>query len=222
TLSILSTIEDRFGLQPLNQADANASNLASSFQTTPHVSIGMAYLQPDASNIGKNVLVVIGTKQGDDISIGPAQDPSQIEVRIDKAGVDQMFDASQISRIMVYGQGGDDHIQVDPSIALSAMIFGGDGDDHIEAGRGPPLVVGGRGKNQIDGGAGRDLLIGGLGRSQIDTHGNESIVIAGTTNYGEDPEALAAIEAEWARTDEDLATRVANIQKGVGLDSEFK
>jgi phospholipase C len=36
TLSILSTIEARFGLQPLNQADANASTLSVDFQKHPN------------------------------------------------------------------------------------------------------------------------------------------------------------------------------------------
>jgi phospholipase C len=38
TLSILSTIEARFGLQPLNQADANASTLSVDFQKHPNAS----------------------------------------------------------------------------------------------------------------------------------------------------------------------------------------
>src|SRR5262249_6824526 len=52
TLSILKTIEQRFGLPALNSLDANASTLESSFQSTPKVSLGFAYLQPDADNPG--------------------------------------------------------------------------------------------------------------------------------------------------------------------------
>jgi hypothetical protein len=227
TLSILSTIEQRFHLQPLNQADANASTLSNDFQEKAHDSIGKAYLQPDANAVGKNVLVVLGTEGNDRISITPSDNGKQILVNVmdqktQQAIVNQAFDLSQISRIQVYGQGGRDNITVDDRVTLPAMIFAGDGNNVIHTGAGNTVVVGGRGHNVIDGGTGRDLLIGGAGRSKILAEEAQAILIAGTTNFGADPEALMAIETEWARQDESLATRVANIQTGVGLANRFK
>src|SRR5262249_54795999 len=57
TLSILKTIEDRYGLPPLNERDANASSLASSFQP----------IQPLAPGPDQHVLVlsVDGLHQAD-------------------------------------------------------------------------------------------------------------------------------------------------------------
>jgi acid phosphatase len=57
TLSILKTIEDRFGLTPLNERDANASSLASSFQP----------IQPQAPGPDQHVLIlsVDGLHQAD-------------------------------------------------------------------------------------------------------------------------------------------------------------
>jgi phospholipase C len=219
TLSILKTIEDRFGLQPLNERDANATSLASDFQTESHTSIGSAYLQKDADNIGKSVLVVIGTEKSSHIEVRPAAG-NMIEVTIDATGFDQTFDAAQISRIQVFGQGGNDHIVIDQSILLPAMIFAGDGNNSIQTGDGNTIVVGGAGKNKIEGGAGRDILIGGSGQSTIKANNGESILIAGTTAFGADAEALATIETEWASNDS-LAVRQAAIEAGVGLVHSF-
>ena len=217
TLSILKTIEQRFNLPALNTLDANASSLADNFQATPQVSIGKAYLQPDANTIGKNVLVVLGTVGSDHIQISPASDPTQIEVRIDSAGVDQTFPLAEISRIQVYGQGGNDHIEIDSAVTLPAVIFAGNGNDHIQTGSGNSIVVGGSGNNHIEAGSGRNLLIAGTGNTHVEEHGGQAIEIAGTTLFDANAEALTAIENEWASADP-LTTRVAKIEQGVSQD----
>jgi acid phosphatase len=217
TLSILKTIEQRFNLPALSSMDANASSLADNFQSTPHVSIGTAYLQPDANNVGKNVLVVLGTEGDDHIQISPAG-ASQIEVRIDSVHLDQLFALAQISRIEVYGQGGNDHVEISSQVTLPAMIFAGDGNDHIQTGAGNTIVVGGTGNNHIEAGAGRNLLIGGTGNTHIEEHDGQAILIAGTTFYDANIEALTAIENEWASNDP-LATRITKITGGVTQDS---
>src|SRR5262249_31006772 len=109
TLSILSTIEKRFGLTPLNSLDAKASTLESSFQSTPKVSLGFAYLQPDADNPGKFALIVEGTEGSDHISVGPAT--GGLRVQINTTAFDQSF-LADISRIEVYTQGGNDHVEI--------------------------------------------------------------------------------------------------------------
>jgi phospholipase C len=58
TLSILSTIEARFGLQPLNQADADASTLSVDFQKRPNSSIGS----------GDNSAIVGGHQNGNSLA----------------------------------------------------------------------------------------------------------------------------------------------------------
>jgi phospholipase C len=214
TLSILKTVEERFNLPSLNGLDASASDLSSSFQGTPNVSIGKVYLQPDAANVGKFTLIVQGTEGSDHIEIAPAGQ-GQIEVTINSIKLDETFDTSQISRIEIWGQGGNDHIEIDPSVLIPTMIFAGDGNNHIQTGDGNTVVVGGAGNNHIDGGAGRDILIAGSGNAQIDAGTGQSILIAGTTAYGQNVEAYLALESEWASTDS-LATRAANLAAGVG------
>jgi phospholipase C len=214
TLSILKTIEERFNLPSLNSLDAGASDLSNDFQATPSVSIGRVTLQPDADNLGKFTLVVQGTEKSDNISIQTAGS-GQIEVQIDSVQLDETFDASQISRIEIYSQGGNDNIEVAQDVLIPTMVFAGAGNDQIQTGDGNTVVVGGTGNNVIEGGAGRDILIAGTGNSQIEANSGQSILIGGTTAYGQNVEAYLALESEWASTDS-LATRVAAITAGVG------
>src|SRR5262249_6513729 len=104
TLSILKTVEQRFNLQPLNSLDANATSLADNSQSTPHISIGSAYVQPDANNLGKFTLIVQGTTGADNINV--KLDSGALHVTITGPGVNfDRFFSQPISRIEVYGQG---------------------------------------------------------------------------------------------------------------------
>lgn len=223
TLSILSTIEDRFHLPFLNQADADATNLRDAFQATAHASVGRAYLQKDAYNLGLNTLVVLGTEARDDIHLSVSTDGTQVIVQLSARDPGRQFPLAQISRIQVYGQGGNDRIIIDPNVVLPAQIFAGSGNNHIQTGNGNTVVVGGKGNNTIDGGSGRNILIGGLGRSVINGHDGAAILIAGTTKYGQDAEALQALANEWTTPGETVAQQVVNLQAGVSLaEQTFK
>jgi phospholipase C len=213
TLSILATIEQRFHLAPLNQYDAQASTLANDFQKTAHVSIGSAYVQPDANNQGKFALIVQGTEGNDNISI--SEDGGNIEVMIKSKGVNyDHFFAQAISRLEIYGQGGNDKITVDPAVTIPAFIFAGDGNNTIKAGSGPSVVVGGEGDNTLTGGSGLGILIAGAGKSQLKAGSGGTILIAGTTDFDANIAALKSLEAEWSRTDETYAQKVAHLDGG--------
>jgi phospholipase C len=213
TLSILKTIEEQFQLQPLNQYDANASDLVDDFQSTPQVSIGSAYAQPDADNPSQFALIVQGTQGNDQIQITP--DGSNVRVQISESGVsyDHSFTES-ISRIEVYGQSGDDTITVDPNVTIPAFIFSGTGNNVITAGGGPSVVVGGAGNNTLTGGTGPSILIGGSGHEQLSGGSGATLLIAGTTKFDANLEALKSLEAEWSRTDESYEEKVAHLNGG--------
>jgi phospholipase C len=214
TLSILKTIEDRFHLQPLNNLDKNATSLANDFQNKAHASIGSAYAQRDADNPGKFALIVQGTEGNDKIRI--TQDSGNIRVQIDGSGIhyDHFF-AQSISRIEIYGQGGNDQITVAADVKIPVFIFAGTGNDTIQTGGGPSVVVGGKGHNVIKGGSGPSILIGGAGADQLTAGSGSTILIAGTTNFDANLDALKALEAEWSRTDETFAQRMAHLNGGV-------
>src|SRR5688500_15403572 len=82
-----------------------------------------------------------GTIGPDDIRVAPAAGGAG-EVTRDGASLGTF---APTGRSVVYGQAGDDDIQVAGSIALSAWLHGDAGDDRLK------------------GGAGHDLLIGGIG-----------------------------------------------------------
>jgi phospholipase C len=213
TLSILKTIDERYGLPALNSLVANASDLAGNFQSTPHVSIGSAYVQPDADNVGKYTLVVQGTEGNDRIDV--TQDSSEIRVQIRGKSVDfDHFFAQSLSRIEIYGQGGNDRINVASDVTTPTYIFAGDGNDRILGGGGETVVVGGSGNNRITGGDGPSILIGGSGHARIETGAGAALAIAGTTEFNANAEALRAIAAEWIRTDETFAQKVAHLTGG--------
>jgi phospholipase C len=210
TLSILSTIEQRYNLQPLNQLDANASTLASDFQSKAHSSIGSAYAQIDADNPAKFALIVQGTEGNDRINI--TQDSGEIHVQIDgkKVSYDHFF-AEPLSRIEIYGQGGNDKITVAKDITLPTFVFAGDGNNVLKGGGGPSVLVGGKGHDVLLGGTGIDILIGGAGKDTIKAGSGDTILIGGTTTFDANIEALKALESEWSRTDETFAQKMDHL-----------
>jgi phospholipase C len=216
TLSILSTIEKRFDLKPLNQFDAHASTLANDFQSHAHVSIGNAYLQPDADHPKQFVLVVQGTEGDDRITITNAGTALRVQIKGDDVDFDKFFDTTNqtISRLEIYGQGGDDHITVASDVTTPAFIFGGAGDNVIKAGGGPTVVVGGGGDNKISGGSGPSILIGGSDESRIKAGTGSSILIGGTTDFDTNAIALRALLNEWSNLNETFAVRMAHLTGG--------
>ena len=89
-------------------------------------------------------------------------------------------------------------------------------------------LFGGAGIDTLFGFGGRDLLLGGTGVDTLDGGDDDDIVVGGITAYYNestkvlDRSAIGAIVAEWARSDIDYDTRVANLRIGVGAGGAFK
>jgi hypothetical protein len=95
-------------------------------------------------------------------------------------------------------------------------VIGGDGGGdfglyNLLVGNGGNVLIGGNGR--------RNLLIAGGTASTLQGGGGEDLLIGGTTAYDteSDNASLIAIMSEWARTDEDYATRVGNLTSGSGV-----
>ena len=85
-----------------------------------------------------------------------------------------------LSRIVVFGQAGDDEVKVHKNLgAVPAELYGGPGDDKLSGGEGHDVIVGGDGDDLLMGTDGRDLLIGGLGADKIIGDDNDDILIGG-------------------------------------------
>src|SRR5262249_51188280 len=185
-----------------------------------NVSIGLAYAQSNADQPGTFTLIVQGTVGGDHIRI--SQDPSgRVRAELDGPGahVDQLF--SDISRIEVYGLGGDDHVPIDNDGTVPALVFGGEGDDVLQAGGGSAVLVGGAGQDQISGGLAANILIGGQEADTLKAGSAGDILIAGFTNFDANQAALKAIQAEWTRTDASYAQRIADLSAGGGNNGAY-
>src|SRR5438093_9176751 len=78
------------------------------------------------------------------------------------------------------------------------------------------VLVGGGGTDRLIGGPGRDILIGGAGQATLQAGAGGDILIGGTTAYDNNAAALAAVLAEWSRTDIDYTARMADLTNTTG------
>ena len=110
-------------------------------------------------------LVVVGTEAGDRIILQAALGG---KVRVELNGrFYGMYPASG-ARMIVHGNGGDDHIAVAGNLHRVAELYGGEGDDYIAGGPSADLLDGGAGNDRVAGGSGNDTIHGGEGRDRID------------------------------------------------------
>jgi Ca2+-binding RTX toxin-like protein len=85
--------------------------------------------------------------------------------------------------ITIYGQAGNDDLEVAGSIQKNANFFGSGGNDRMKGGAGNNILVGGAGNDLIIGGSGRDILIGGGGDDKLVGGPGGDILIAGFTDF---------------------------------------
>ncbi len=159
-----------------------------------------ASLQPDPVNPGLTDLVVDGSSTGG-VHIQVQNDHRGQDVRVQIYGADQAYQADfptdAISRLIVNSGPGDNQIEVANDVRLPALLLGSFGNDHIEAGGGRTIIIGGLGSDHLQAGSGGDILL------------------PGTTDFDRNVTALDAVLAEWSRTDESYAQRVANLSNSV-------
>ena len=163
-------------------------------------------------------LVVGGTTSGDTINLKVADTSGGVRVTIN--GVTQgVFNPS--GAIFVYAQAGTDNVKFETTkfngqtryIQDAAFVFGGDGNDSLDA-RGSSannVIVGDAGNDTIWGGTGRDILIGGLGADTLRGGAGDDLLIGNGTTYDANLAALAALMAEWGRTDANYSARAAHL-----------
>jgi hypothetical protein len=173
------------------------------------ITIAVASLQPDDCHAGMMQLAVGGTTLDDKIHLNPQGNSGGVNVSVNGLSYGPF---TPTGRILVFGQAGDDNIQVAGSIANSAWLYGGKGDDHIKGGAGDDVLLGGEGDDMLVGGSGRDLLIGGIDGDRLVGNADDDILIASATDHDLNAEALCHIMEEWSRTDADFTTRVNHVK----------
>jgi PKD repeat protein len=153
-------------------------------------------IQISAAQVQAGTLYVGGTTADDNIGVTSVGN-GDVLVTIDGAEIGTF---AGVSGVVVYGQAGDDLIDVRGASAIPAQLLGGDGNDQLNGGNGRDLLIGGDGADKLNGGAGEDILVGGM------------------TAHDNNPAALAAISAEWNRPDASAEQRRQNLTNGGGLN----
>ncbi|HJZ94388.1 MAG TPA: C2 family cysteine protease [Gemmataceae bacterium] len=120
---------------------------------------------PTASLVN-GVLTVRGTDMADEITIDRVDTPDAVYVRVTENGQATDFRASDVRRVRVFANGGDDYIAHNFA-ALNAVLYGGDGDDTIYGDDGRDYLNGGAGFDTLHGWGGNDTLVGGDGNDKL-------------------------------------------------------
>ena len=99
-------------------------------------SVSTALLVPDPFTPGTTDLLIGGTTSGDTIAISQPRRTNNLSVSINRVTVGTFSPPSGTTwgRIVVYGQAGDDSIQVASGIATASWLFGDDGNDTLVGG----------------------------------------------------------------------------------------
>ncbi len=124
------------------------------------------------SRLVDGTLRIYGTETEDAIRVYRGADSSRIYVQIN--GVKRSFDASAINKIVIYGYGGDDKIEIFEKrgiIAVRSRIFGGQGDDTICTGSGQDSIYAENGDDIVRSGNSADVVSGDDGNDTINAGG---------------------------------------------------
>jgi hypothetical protein len=188
------------------------------------ITISTVLTETDPYDSTLTAVFVGGTTGADTIAITPVSGGG-INVGMNFVNYGNFFPTGHV---VVYGQAGNDIIKTAPMsingvltyVTVPAIFFGGDGNDTLNAmgSIANNVLVGGAGADLLYGGQGRDVLIGGSGASTLHAGSGGDILIGGTTSFDNNAAALAAVLAEWSRTDADYATRIAHLTTGGGLN----
>jgi Ca2+-binding RTX toxin-like protein len=114
-------------------------------------------LQADPSDPSRQVLAVGGTTGDDRIKLAAGAEAGTVELFFGDASQGTFAPAS----LLVFGQAGDDRVQLEGDLAVPATVLGGAGDDHLQGGAGRDVLIGGVGSDRLIGGGGDDVLVGG-------------------------------------------------------------
>jgi Ca2+-binding RTX toxin-like protein len=183
------------------------------------IEVKAAGILPDPTDPTKTALYVGGTTGNDKIKILPVGSSGAYEVFVNGVSKGTF---SPTGRIIIFGQAGNDSIDVPNTVSLPVEMYGGAGDDRLSSGAGDDLLVGGDGADELFGGSGRDILIGGAGLDRLTGNAGDDVLVGSATVYDADFDALHALQAEWRRTDLGFAGRVTHLQLGGGLNGPVK
>ncbi len=186
---------------------------------THRIRISRTGLVADPLNPGRTMLIVEGTSQNDTIEIDTREIGRNEVLDLYMNGIRTETFAMPTSRILVYGQAGNDTIRVDEDVELDTWLFGGFGDDTLVGGSGNSILVGGPGDDALRGRCGEDILIGGRDRDLLFGGDDDNILIAGYSDLENNEAMLLDIQREWTSNDS-IKNRIEHLRgvKSGGLN----
>jgi hypothetical protein len=171
-----------------------------------YVRIQTAAPRLQADPLGGQMLIVDGTSGDDKIVITAGRKHGDVVVSVNGV-ISGPFHPT--SRVVVFGYGGNDRVEVANRVKSTAWLVGGDGNDTLGAGAGPSVLLGGDGNDYLVAGTERALLIGGAGTDSLLGNGDD-ILVAGTTSFDANQASLDAILKEW-NSNHSYTQRVQNL-----------
>jgi hypothetical protein len=181
------------------------------------ISIITVAMETDPSNSSLTALYVGGTLGNDTIAITPVTNGG-VMVGMNFVNYGRFFPTGHV---VVYSQSGNDIIKTAAQtiggvltyVNVPVLFFAGNGNDvlNVTGSSANNVLVGGGGTDRLLGGQGRDILIGGAGKATVQAGAGDDILIGCTTDYDNNAAALAALLAEWSRTDIDYSSRIAHL-----------
>ncbi len=189
-----------------------------SLPASTSVSVTTLAMETDPYNSSLTALYLGGTTSSDNIAITPATQTGGVKVGMNLVNYGSF---SPTGHVVVYSQAGNDVIKTAAQtfngvltyVNVSVLFIAGNGNDvlNVSGSSASNVLVGGGGTDRLIGGQGQDILIGGAGQATLQAGSGGDILVGGTTAYDNNAAALAAILAEWSRTDIDYATRIAHL-----------
>jgi hypothetical protein len=177
--------------------------------STQTVSVVGAELEADPFSAGKTALIVTGTTSSDSIKFY-SESGGRVKVTLDGALVGVF---APTGHIIAEGMGsGNDTISVASAIKLPTVIYGNAGADSLYGGGGNNILIAGTGNDSLYAGAGADILVGGNGKDVLNGGAGNDLLVGGNWPFAGSQSDLAAIDAQWTRTDESFATIVHQLR----------
>lgn len=112
--------------------------------------------------LDQGVITITGGSGSDVVNIST---PYRGGITVTRNSFTETFSTSGITKIVFYGNAGDDSFTNGTS--LPCEVYGGDGNDTLSGGRGNDFIIGGYGQDTIRGNAGDDVLWGSGGSDDI-------------------------------------------------------
>ena len=111
-------------------------------------------------------LVVVGTSGNDTIKVNKSGANVKVVGTNSNGTKTFLFKLTDVKRISVAGEAGNDRISIASALKQRSWLFGGSGKDRIHGGSGRDDIYGGLGKDVLNGRGGNDTIYGGPAKNR--------------------------------------------------------